>query len=106
RGLFDALCERASEVAGFRFEPVVATSYRELAGAIEDGDVGLAWLPPVPAIELEDRNIATILAIPSRHGTTAYHSALVVRRGGPRRLEDLKGRRAAWVQRDSAAGYL
>ncbi len=105
RTLFDELCERASEIAGIRFEPLVATSYRELAQAIERAEVGVAWLPPIPTIELESTK-ATVLAIPARNGTTTYHAAFVVRRGGPKRLDELKGRRAAWVQRDSSSGYL
>lgn len=100
------LCALASAAAGVRFEPVLTTSYDELASAIREGEVGLAWLPPIPTIELEARNAASVLAIPARRGATTYHSAFIVRRGGPKTLAELRGRRAAWVQRDSAAGYL
>lgn len=100
------LCALASEVSGVAFEPFLASSYAELTAAFEDGVVGLAWLPPVPTIELEGRRIASVLAIPARSGQTTYHAAFIVRRGGPRSLAELRGRRAAWVQRDSAAGYL
>src|SRR5206468_2425304 len=60
----------------------------------------------VPTIELEDEGVASVLAIPARRGMTTYHAAFIVRRGGPKTLVELRGRRAAWVQRDSAAGYL
>jgi len=100
------LCHLASEAAGIAFHPFLASSYAELAASIGDGGVGLAWLPPVPTIDLEGRRIAAALAIPARRGLTTYHAAFIVRRGGPKTLADLRGRRAAWVQRDSAAGYL
>ena len=103
---FEELCALASAAGGVRFEPVIATSYAELTAAILDGEVGLAWLPPVPTIELEARQAASVLAIPARRGATTYHAAFIVRRGGPKSLAELRGRRAAWVQRDSAAGYL
>ena len=103
---FEELCALASAAAGIRFEPVVALSYAELTAAILEGEVGLAWLPPVPTIELENRGAAAVLAIPARRGSTTYHAAFIVRRGGPKTLAELRGRRAAWVQRDSAAGYL
>jgi phosphonate transport system substrate-binding protein len=103
---FEELCALASAAAGLRFEPVIAASYAELTAAILDGEVGLAWLPPVPTIELETRAAASVLAIPARRGATTYHAAFIVRRGGPKTLAELRGRRAAWVQRDSAAGYL
>lgn len=103
---FQELCALASEAAGIRFEPVLTSSYDELAVAIRDGEVGLAWLPPIPTIELEGQGKASVLAIPARRGTVIYHAAFIVRRGGPKTLAELRGRRAAWVQRDSAAGYL
>lgn len=104
--VFDELCALLSEAAGVRFRPVVASGHRDLAEAIEESEVGLAWLPPIMSIELESRRVTTVLAIPARNGTTTYHAALVVRPGGPRSLAELKGRRAVWVQRDSAAGYI
>ncbi len=106
RSSFEELCELVSEATSIRFRPVIATSYRELSAGIERAEVGLAWLPPLPTIELESRRLTTVLGIPARNGTTTYHSALIVRRGGPRNVADLRMRRAVWVQRDSAAGYL
>ncbi|MBX3205224.1 MAG: phosphate/phosphite/phosphonate ABC transporter substrate-binding protein [Labilithrix sp.] len=106
RSVFDELCELVSQATGVPFRPTVAGAYRDLSAALEQGTVGLAWLPPLPAIDLEARRVASVLAIPARNGATSYHSALIVRRGGPRAVADLRGRRAVWVQRDSAAGYL
>jgi phosphonate transport system substrate-binding protein len=107
RILFEELCERASDEAGIAFSPLVAQSYRDLITALEERRIGLAWMPPVPMIEaMESKSVGTPLAIPARRGLTVYHSALIVRRGGPRTLAALEGRRAAWVERDSAAGYL
>jgi phosphonate transport system substrate-binding protein len=103
---FEDLCALASEAAGVRLHPVVTASYDELSAAIQDGEVGLAWLPPVPTIDLQARGVASVLAIPARRGAISYHAAFIVRRGGPKTLAELRGRRAAWVQRDSAAGYL
>lgn len=106
RARFEQLAELASKVAGLALSPYFASTYDELTAAIEDQAIGLAWLPPVIAINLEDMRVASTLAIPSRNGAISYHAALVVRRGGPKALSELKGRRAAWVQPDSAAGYL
>jgi phosphonate transport system substrate-binding protein len=103
---FEELCAIASRVTELRFEPVLTSSYDELAAAVRDGEVGLAWLPPIPTIDIESSGVASVLAIPSRRGAVTYHAAFIVRRGGPKTLAELRGRRAAWVQRDSAAGYL
>ncbi|MBX3229453.1 MAG: phosphate/phosphite/phosphonate ABC transporter substrate-binding protein [Labilithrix sp.] len=104
--VFEELCLLLSEAAGTTLRPVVAQGHRDLADSVESGDVALAWLPPIMSIELETRGITTVLAIPARNGTTTYHSALIVRKGGPRSIAELRGRRAVWVQRDSAAGYI
>lgn len=104
--VFDDLCRRLGEATGLKFRPVVASGHRDLADAVEVGDCGVAWLPPIISVELETRGVCSVLAIPARNGTTSYHSALVVRPGGPKTIAELKGRRAVWVERDSAAGYI
>lgn len=106
RQQLEVLCERASEATGVRFTPWLASSYKELADGIDDNEVGLAWMPPLPTLDLMSRGIADPVAIPARQGVTSYHAALVTRKNGPKSLAELQGRRAAWVDRESAAGYL
>ncbi|HEY8078581.1 MAG TPA: PhnD/SsuA/transferrin family substrate-binding protein [Labilithrix sp.] len=106
RTLMGELCDRASAATGLALAPRIASGYGELVSGIEQRDLALAWLPPVPTIDLDSRGAATVLVIPARRGATTYHAAFVVRRGGPKNIEELRGRRAAWVHRDSAAGYL
>jgi ABC-type phosphate/phosphonate transport system substrate-binding protein len=106
QALFKELCEIVTEVTGTVFYAHHALSYRELSEALEHGDLGVAWMPPIPAIELEDKGVAAPLALPSRRGSTSYHAAFITRRGGPKSLAELQGRRVAWVDRESAAGYL
>lgn len=103
---FTELCELLSQATGQVFYPHHALSYGELAAGLERGDLGMAWAPPITAIDLLERAQATLLVTPVRKGSTLYHSALVVRPGGPKSLEELRGKRAGWVDRDSAAGYI
>lgn len=108
------LCDLLAAGSDVRLRPFVAQSHAELTRAIDDEEVALAWLPPIPTIELEDSRLATVLAIPLRSGRTSYWSALVTRRGiRPNAARDLattlaelRGRRVAWVDAESAAGYL
>ena len=109
---FAELCDLVAASTSVRLRPFVAQSHAELTHAIDDEEVALAWLPPIPTIELEAKKLATVLAIPYRNGTMSYHCALIARRGlRPRKdftalVEDLRGLRAAWVEPSSAAGYL
>ena len=109
---FAELCDVVAASTSVRLRPFVAQSHAELTHAIDDEEVALAWLPPIPTIELEAKNLATVLAIPFRNATMSYHCALIARRGlRPKKdlsalIEDLRGIRAAWVEPTSAAGYL
>lgn len=106
RERFAELCAALSTHAGIYIIPYIAPSYRELAKAVTLRRVAFAWLPPLQLIELADRGVVVNLAIPVRHGTTSYFSALIVHRDGPQTIAELRGKRAAWVDRDSASGYL
>ncbi|HEY2511810.1 MAG TPA: PhnD/SsuA/transferrin family substrate-binding protein [Polyangiaceae bacterium] len=100
------LCSLASEACDVAFTPLHAGSYRELADGITRGDVGVAWMPPLPAIELEASGAAAALVLSSRQEGTSYYSAIVTREGKAKTLAELEGMRVAWVERESAAGYL
>ncbi len=106
RAALAELCHYAASATGERFTPHVATTYRELAQALEAGRIGVAWMPPIPAIELEERKHAVVLVLPARKGMASYHAAFITRKGGPRTLAECKGLRAAWVDPESASGYV
>ena len=99
-------CEQLSRVLGAVVFPQIAVGYRELADSLERGQIAFAWLPPLLAIELEDRRHVLPVALPVRRGTTSYHAAIIARRGTAKSLDDLRGKRAAWVDKSSAAGYV
>lgn len=100
------LCAIVSKVAGVTFAPRHALSYRELAEGIRRGDVGIAWMPPLPAIELEEEGLGAPIALSWRQEGGSYYSALVTRAGRAKGVADLRGLRVAWVDKESAAGYL
>lgn len=100
------LCSFASQVTGERFTPHFAASYRDLVSGLEDGTLGIAWMPPIPAVEMAERGTGTILALPARKSGISYYSAFIAHRGGPRTLRECEGRRCAWVDVESAAGYV
>ncbi len=100
------VCEAARDVAQVEFEPYVASSHVDLAEDLIAGDIGIAWMPPIFAGDLIEQHLATPLALPVRAGKTAYHAALIGRKGGPRSIAEMQGLRVGWVAQDSASGYL
>jgi phosphonate transport system substrate-binding protein len=101
------ICELMGQDLGVLFFPHVAPSYRALAHATETGQVAFAWMPPLLVLELEDRRSVVPLVSPLRWGTTSsFYSAIIVRPGGPKTVAELYGKRAAWVERESVAGFM
>jgi phosphate/phosphite/phosphonate ABC transporter binding protein len=81
--------------------------YQELLDGMHAGEIDLAWLPPVVALRATARGRTLPIALPVRGGSSSFHGALFARKDHPAsRAKDLKGARVAWVDRQSAAGYL
>lgn len=100
------VCDSLSRALGAVIFPHVSVAYRELGDLLDRGQLGFAWLPPLLAIELEDRKHIVPCALPVRRGTTNYYAAIIARRGTLKTLDELRGARVAWVDRASAAGYV
>jgi phosphonate transport system substrate-binding protein len=101
------LCYELSRALSSRISPRVLSSYAELRQEVEAGRVQVVWAPPRLALDLEDAGLASIDLCCTRGGQAVYHAALFTQHASPiETLADLKGRHAAWVDTDSAAGYL
>lgn len=107
RAQLTELCQALSPSIGVLLLPFLAPTYRHLAAAVETGQAAFAWMPPMMVVDLEDRGVARPLVLPTRRGSTAsLYSAIITRNDGPKTLAELDGARAAWVERQSVAGYL
>ena len=100
------ICAAATASTGEKFVPYFAPSYRDLASALAQGSIGVAWMPPIPAVDIEENGHGSVLALPSRKGQATYHAALITRKGGPKTIEECKGKSVAWVDAESASGYV
>ncbi len=86
--------------------PVVYGDYQALVDAIAEGEVDFAWMPPVSLVQAAERGVG-VVAIAQRFGRPTYESVIVVKQDSPiKQLEDLRGKAIAFVDRDSASGYL
>jgi phosphate/phosphite/phosphonate ABC transporter binding protein len=82
------------------------SDYETLADRVKTGAIDVAWLPPIVFVKIGQEAAQPIVAI--KRGTRGgFETALVVRDDSPvQRVEDLRGKRAAWVDPWSAAGYV
>jgi phosphonate transport system substrate-binding protein len=108
----DLAREHADQLAGFisrslgkRVEVGVAASYDALAKDLLAGRADAVWAPPFVCARVEAMGVR-VLARGVRRGRSSYRAALVGRAGEGLNLASLEGRRVAWVDRDSVAGYL
>jgi phosphate/phosphite/phosphonate ABC transporter binding protein len=82
-------------------------SYSTLVDALCEEEIDLAWLPPVAYLRARQLGPVHLLLAVERGGPTSYGSALLAStRSGVLSMDDIRGKRVAWVDVWSAAGYL
>ena len=101
----DELARWMGERLGAPIQRREAASYEALANDVRDGLVDVAWLPPIVFVRLGE--VVTPIGSILRGGASAYEAALIVRASSDvRTIEALRGTRAGWVDRWSAAGFV
>jgi phosphate/phosphite/phosphonate ABC transporter binding protein len=96
-----------SKAIGSQFQLAIAPSYAQLVDALTEGDLDVAWLPPVAYVRALRSGAARLMLTLERDGRRSYSAAIVARASdGPSRLNQLQGLRVAWLDPWSAAGYL
>lgn len=85
---------------------VVVSDYQALVDSIVEGELDFAWMPPVSFVRAAEQG-AGVVALSQRYGRPTYESAIVVRADSPLlTLADLAGHSIAYVDSESASGYL
>ena len=101
----DQLAKSLTERSGVLFERRDAASYEALAADVRDGRTDVVWLPPIVFVRLGD--IVTPLGSIMRGADATYEAALIVPKGSHiTTVDGLRGARAGWVDRWSAAGFV
>jgi len=107
RGLLEQFCLALGDATGVDVRPRGVSSYARLMEQLTARTMDLVWLPPVPALQATARGVVVPVVLPVRDGHSFYHAALFTRREtGLAEPRDLAGVTAAWVDPESAAGYL
>ncbi|MCA9607438.1 MAG: PhnD/SsuA/transferrin family substrate-binding protein [Myxococcales bacterium] len=98
---------RLAAALGESVEVVATHSYGELAHLMSRGAAHLGWMPPAVFVRAETASGLRLLTAIERSSGDGYRGVLFVPTESPiRTIEDLSGKRMAWVDRDSSAGYL
>jgi len=101
------IARRLQSLTGLHVNASVATSYAAVVEAMGAGKVDVGWLAPFAYVLARDRYGVELLLIVQRFGSPFYRGQIVARAdSGIARLEDLKGRRFAFVDPASTSGHL
>jgi phosphonate transport system substrate-binding protein len=100
------VCEALGAALECDVAPRVLPTFEALRQEIVADRIELAWCPPISAVQLELAGKVSIAVGVFREGGSSYSSAIFVAASSPcMRIEDLRGKRLAWVDPESAAGY-
>ncbi len=97
------LAERLGRMIEIRSTP----TYADLLEMVADGEADFAWLPPAVYVRAEEVADVQLLLAGVRSKRAHFRGALFARSDGSlRAIEDARGARVAWVDRNSCAGFL
>ena len=104
---FAELCHAASQQTQLQIVPRHVSQYEDLGTLLRTVPDSIVWAPPIVAVDLLDAHLAEAIALPERHGLLTSNVAFIVRlQDAAKTLEDLRGRRVIWLDRQSASGYV
>ncbi len=107
RAALDELCAAISDVLGERVKGMTPDSYSSLISQLERDRVQYAWMSPALLVLASEKQRLEPLLSSVREDRTDYRSVLFVDGNGPfRTIDDLVGKKVAWVDAASASGYL
>ncbi|MBI4758856.1 MAG: phosphate/phosphite/phosphonate ABC transporter substrate-binding protein [Chloroflexi bacterium] len=93
--------------SGYKIDFSVPTSYAATIEAMGANKVDVAWYGPYAYVLAHDKFGAEVILTSVQYGNTKYRGQIIVRAdSGLNSLENLKGKKFAFVESSSASGYL
>jgi phosphonate transport system substrate-binding protein len=106
--MFGPLAEYLSKETGETVSLVIPKDFTAYKDAVKAGQVDLGFSNPVVYVQLKDSVNLDPLALTSEvKGGTKFRGIIIARKdSGIQKLQDLKGKKLIFVDKDSAAGYI
>ncbi len=96
-----------SDATGLQFKVSVPTSYTTVIEAMGANQADVGWLAPFAYVLAHDKNGSQVILASVRQGSKTYRSQIIVRAdSGITSLDQLKGKKFAFVEPASASGFL
>jgi phosphonate transport system substrate-binding protein len=101
------LADALNRETGLYFDVSVPTSYTAVIEAMGAGQVDVAWLATFAYVLAHEKYGAEVMLSTVRQGSKTYRSQIIARAdSGIRSLQDLRGKKFAFVDSASASGFL
>jgi phosphonate transport system substrate-binding protein len=100
------LGDALGKITGYKFEVSVPTSYAAVIEAMGSGKVDIGWLAPFAYVLAHDKYGADVMLITTRQNSKTYVSQIITADPAITKVDDLKGKKFAFVDSASASGYL
>ena len=103
----EPLARLLTDATNLNFKVSVPTSYTTVIEAMGSGQVDVGWLAPFAYVLAHDRNGSQVLFASLRQGSKTYRSQIIARAdSGINSINDLRGKKFAFVDPASASGFL
>ena len=103
----EPLAKLLTDATNLNFKVSVPTSYTTVIEAMGSGQVDVGWLAPFAYVLAHDQNATQVLLASLRQGSKTYRSQIIVRAdSGINSIEQLRGKKFAFVDPASASGFL
>jgi phosphonate transport system substrate-binding protein len=101
------LADQLKAVTNLTFNVSVPTSYTTVIEAMGANQVDVGWLAPFAYVLAHDKNGSQVILASLRQGSKTYRSQIIVRAdSGITSIDQLRGKKFAFVDPASASGFL
>ena len=100
------LAEQLSGITGYKYQVSVPTSYAAVIEAMGSDKADVAWFAPFAYVLANQKYNAQVILTTVRNNSTTYPSVIITADPAVKTVQDLKGKKFAFVDKASASGYL
>jgi phosphate/phosphite/phosphonate ABC transporter binding protein len=100
------LADQLSQITGYKFAVSVPTSYAAVIEAMGSEKADVAWFAPFAYVLANQKYNAQVILSTVRNNATTYTSIFITADPSVKTIQDLKGKKFAFVDPASASGYV
>lgn len=105
--MFSPLADYLSRETGEKVSIVIPRDFAAFKAAVKEGKIDIAFSNPLVYVQLREELKLEPLAVAAEKAGKKFRGIILARRdSGIETIEDLKGKKLVFVDRDSAGGYL